>query len=284
MCIPFSGFIHRTLGVLRDPDPHLHHHRLMRIPVPTGKTTSSGHASAIAFEAIPRFNKGQTYLTDPTQWLTHVDNPAGGKFPDWIADLLAPSIYPGSSTLLPVDCPIVNSIVRAAADWVPTALSCDDTTVWCRNIPPRSSNSFITTSSTTFSGYSCYGSTPYFDYHNTNGPAVVTQNPTTKNIIRVAYFIGDRLHRTDGPAVIDLENDLIYYYIDDQHVHTAVAGRVIAEGGDLADIPDEGSLHKTIKRLEKTSDTSGFSRHASPADYLADCDLSGVPILSPTYS
>ena len=279
MCRPFSGFIHHTLGVLRDPDPHLHSHSLMRIPVPTGKTTGEDRVSAIAFEAVPRFDKGQTYLTDPSKWLISVDNPptASGKFPDWIADLVMPTTCSGYSTLLPVDCPPFNAIVRAAADWVPTALSCDDTTVWDRDIYSRSPDSSVVTSSLTFFPDSLYPEEVRSERHNTNGPAAVTQNYGAKNITYVEYYKNGELHRTDGPAVIGLENDFVSYFVDGEHIHTAVAEHVIAEGGDLANIPDT----PLIRSLEKTND---FLHSRSPADHLADCDLSGVPIFSPTYS
>jgi len=278
MCHPFSGFIHRSLGVLRDPDPYLHSHSLMRIPVPTGKTTGEDRVSAIAFEAIPRFDAGQTYLTDPGRWIIHVDNPpAGEKFPDWIADLVIPSTYPGSSKLFLVDCPIVNAIVRAASAWAPTARSCDDTTVWDRDMCSRSPDSSVATSSLTFFPDSLYAEAIRSERHNTNGPAVVVQNYATKNITYVEYYKNGELHRTDGPAVIGLENDFVSYFVDGEHIHTAVAEHVIAEGGDLANIPDT----PLIRSLEKTND---FLHSRSAADHLSDCDFSGVPILSPTYS
>jgi len=262
MCIPFAGYLHCSLGVLRDPDPHLHNHSLMRIPALADEIASQDLVSAVAFRMFP-LNPNATYLCDPGKWRILVSNPPWGqRLPAWALDLV--TIYDewGFSFMDHIDYPPVNSIVHAAAAWAPTALSCDNLTVWRREIM-RDSGAAVTMSQGYHRYTYCLDVFPSPPAHNTDGPAVVVQDPATHKITRVEYYNHGLLYRNDGPAVIDLTTDTVEYHQHQQY-EPAVAMRMIAD------------------RYPQKADR--LSRHRSAADHLSDCDFSGVPILSPTYS
>jgi len=258
MCIPFAGYLHRSLGILRDPDPHLHNHSLMRIPALADEITSQDLVSAVAFRAFP-LDPNATYLSNPERWHILISNPPWGqRLPAWALDLV--TIYDewGFSFMDQADYERIRPIVRAAAVWAPTARSCDNMTVWRRET--MRDCGLVATRSENYKGYDCcldvFPSPPA---HNTDGPAVVVQDPGTHKITRVEYYNHGLLYRNDGPAVIDLTTDTVEYH-QYQRYEPAVAMRMIAD------------------RCPEKADR--LSRHRSATDHLADCDLTNVPLLS----